>query len=149
MNVFLEIFSKFSEQPFCRTLPVSCFSNLLKSSGWMTVISFFFGHLSVFWVFFSSVRVTLRLLAINVEKPLRLRLQARLFFCLNWKKYFFVWWGGIIETTFVQSINKNTWSFSTIFYWVPEVEKNFFLSRFSFTTIHESQDCRERERTFL
>ena len=70
MNVFLEIFSKFLEQPFCRTLPVSCFSSLLKSSGWMTVISFFFGHLSVFWVFFSSFRVTLRLLAINVEKPL-------------------------------------------------------------------------------
>ena len=25
----------------------------------------------------------------------------------------------------------------------------FFLSKFSFTTIHESQDCRGRGRTFL
>ena len=61
-------FLKFSEEPFCRTLPVSCFSNSLKPPGWMTVIYFFFGHFSVFWVFFTLVKVTLELLAINVEK---------------------------------------------------------------------------------
>ena len=64
-------FLKFSEEPFCRTLPVSCFSNSLNPPGWMTVIYFFFGHFSVFWVFFTLVKVTLELLAINVEKLLR------------------------------------------------------------------------------
>ena len=72
----------------------------------MTVTYFFFGHLCVFWVYFTSIRVTLELLAINVEKPLLWRLQTRLFFLPSLKrKYFFVWWGPIIESTF-DSINK-------------------------------------------
>ena len=60
-NVFREILSNFSEEPDCKALPISCFSNSLKSSGWMAAIYFFFGHLWVFWVFFTKVRVTLEL----------------------------------------------------------------------------------------
>ena len=44
-------------------------------------------YLFLFWtLFLTSVRVTLKLLAINVEKPLQWRLQTRLFFCLRRKK---------------------------------------------------------------
>ena len=119
--------SNFSEQAFCRAPPVSCFSNLLKSCGWMTATYFFFWHLRVFWVFCTSVRVTLELR----RKTLRWRLQTRLFFCLRWKKYFIVWWGSIIEKAF-DSINEflenrdqnslDTRSFSAIFHLVPEVD---------------------------
>ena len=56
----------------------------LKSSGWMTVI-YFFLDICVFWVLFTSVRVTLELPAINVEKPLRWRLHAFIFFAFTEK----------------------------------------------------------------
>ena len=42
------------------------FSWFIKSLGWITVIYFFIAHFSVFWVFFTSVRNTFKLLAINV-----------------------------------------------------------------------------------
>ena len=40
-----------------------------------------------------------------VEKSLRWRFLTCLFFCLHWKKYFFVWWEAIIEKTF-NSVNQ-------------------------------------------
>ena len=45
----------------------------------MTVIYFFIGHFSDFWVFFTSVRNTLKYLVVNVEKLLRWRLQTLFF----------------------------------------------------------------------
>ena len=54
----------------------------------MAVIYFFFGHLCVFWILFTLVKATLELIAINVEKPLRWRLQTRLFFLPSLKKIF-------------------------------------------------------------
>ena len=73
---------------------------------WQSSISFLDTYLCVFWVFLTSVRVTLEFLAIYVEKPMQLRLQARLFFCLHWKNYFFVWRGALIEKLSIQSIIK-------------------------------------------
>ena len=61
----------------------------LKSSGWMTVI-YFFLDICVFWVLFTSVRVTIELPAINVEKRLRWRLRAFLFVFLPLLKKVFV-----------------------------------------------------------
>ena len=40
---------------------------MVRSPDRMTVIYFFFGHFSVFWVFFTLVRVTIGLLAIYIE----------------------------------------------------------------------------------
>ena len=58
----------------------------------MAVIYFFFEHLSVLWVFFTSVRVILELPARNIEIDIRWKQQTRLFFCLHWKKHFFFWY---------------------------------------------------------
>ena len=44
-------------------------------------------------------------------------------------------------------INKNKTSIPVIYLWLRHYL--FFLSGFSLTTIHESQDCRGRERVFL
>ena len=118
---FLEFFSKFSEQPFCKTFPVSCFSNLLKSSGWMTVTYFFFGHLRVFWVFFLYVRVTLELRRKTFAMEAS---DSFVFFAITEKISFF---GGeiLLRKLLIQSINKflenrdqnslGTRSLSTIF----------------------------------
>ena len=57
-------FPEFFRATILYKLPVS---NSLKSSGWMTVIYFFFGHLCVFWMFVTSVKVSLESLAINVN----------------------------------------------------------------------------------
>ena len=121
----------FSEEPVCRTLPVSCFSNLLKSPGWLTVIYFFFGHFSVFWEFFTSVRVTLDLLAINVEKPLRWRLQTCLFFCFHLENIYLFDGDLLLRQLSIQSINKfqkscqqnslDARTFSAIFHLAVEV----------------------------
>ena len=63
-------------------------SNWLKSSSWMTVTYFFFGHLCVFRVFFTLVRVTLELLAINGEKPQLLFVSLKkIFLCLMGSYY--------------------------------------------------------------
>ena len=93
-----------------------------------TVIYLFFGRSCVFWVFFTSVRlrVTLALLAINVEKLIRWRLQTRLpFACLHWKKYFSDGGEKLLRRLSIQSTNKflknrdqnslDTKSFSAIF----------------------------------
>ena len=66
-------------------------------------IYLFFWTLSVFWVFFTSVGVVLKLLVMNIENPLQWRLQTRLFFAFT--ENIFVWWGAIIETT-LDSVNQ-------------------------------------------
>ena len=96
-------FLEFSEH--LEHLRLAGFFHSLKFSGWMTVIYFFLGHLHVFWVFFTSIRVTLELLPINVEKPLWWGLQIHLFFCLYWRRYFLIWWGTIVDR-FFDSINQ-------------------------------------------
>ena len=60
----------------------------------MTIIYFCFWLLLFSEYFFTSVRDTLELLAINEEKPLS-----------SLKNNFFVWWGAIIDKTF-DSINQ-------------------------------------------
>ena len=57
--------------------------------------------------FFTSVRVTLGLLAINVEKTLRWRLQSRLFFCVLFFLLFLCLLGSYYQENFRfnQSIN--------------------------------------------
>ena len=56
-----------------------------KSPGLLTDIYLFFWHFSVFWVFFTSIRFTLKLFAINVEKTLRWRLHRSSFFAFTEK----------------------------------------------------------------
>ena len=70
-----EIFSSFSEQPFCKALLVSCFSHLLKSSSWMTTTYFFFDT----YVFSEYFSLGSELLLNCVEKTLWWRLQTCLF----------------------------------------------------------------------
>ena len=63
----------------------------------MAVIYFFFEHLNVLWVFFTSVRVILELPARNIEIDLRWKQQTSLFFCLHWKKQFLVYFFTLLS----------------------------------------------------
>ena len=71
---------------------------------WQLSISFLDAYMFSEY-FFTSVRVTFGLLAFNVEKPLRWRLQTHLFSCLHWKNIS-LFGGGLLKQLSIQSVNK-------------------------------------------
>ena len=71
----------------------------------MTAIYFFFGHLFVFWVFFTSVRVLIAFLVINVEKPRQWKLQTRLFFAFTEKNVSLFGGELLLKQVSIESIN--------------------------------------------